>query len=64
MLDQDKVLVAYRANYEMAIEDGHTEDASKIAWEWTEEAIMRRFVQIKGQHEAAREDAVNKAHFG
>ena len=64
MLDQDKVLVAYHANYDMAIGDGHTDAASKIAWEWTWEAIQRRFTQIKAAHEGAKEEAVNKTHFG
>jgi hypothetical protein len=64
MLNEAEVLARYRENYEMAIEDGHAENASKVAWQWTEEEVMRRFVQIRGQHKAAQQEAVNLAHFG
>lgn len=49
----------YRMNYEMAIDDGHTDEAENIAWAWTEEAMTRQFHKVKGQHEAARQEAIN-----
>ncbi len=30
MLDRDKVLECYRANYQVAVDDGHTDDAARI----------------------------------
>jgi hypothetical protein len=63
-LDTDAVLGLYRENYVMAIEDGHTDNASKIAWEWTEQTVMDRFTSIKAHHEAAQQEAINKTFFG
>ena len=48
----------------MAIEEGHAEDATKIAWEWTEEEMMRLFYRYSLQHIDAHQEAINKAHFG
>jgi hypothetical protein len=64
MLNDAAVLAKYRENYEMAIEDGHTENASKIAWIWTEEAILNSLFRIKENHEAGHNEAINKAFFG
>jgi hypothetical protein len=63
-MDEQKVLAAYRMAYDNAVEDGHTEDASRIAWDWVWGYIERKFAEIKGRHEAGHAEAVNKAHFG
>jgi hypothetical protein len=64
MLDKDKVLAKYRENYQMAIDDGHTEEASRIAWEWTWNDFENAFVAIKTQHDAELQENINKTFFG
>ena len=64
MLDNAEVRQTYRDNYQLAIEEGHKEEASRIAWEWTWAAVERQFAQIKGNYMAWQQDAINKAHFG
>lgn len=64
MLDERKVRQAYQENYQMAIEDGHQDNARKVAWEWTEEAIQRQLAMIKDRQYWQHVDAVNKAFYG
>jgi len=54
----------YELNYWCAVGDGHQEDSARIAWEWTYETMIRQFHNVKGQREAAQQEAINKAFFG
>lgn len=53
----------YDSNYALAVDEGHQDEASAVAWQWTEEAMMRLFHRIKGQREAAKQEAINLAFF-
>lgn len=57
------ILARYDLNYEMAVDDGHTDEASDIAWQWTEEEYIRMFHKVKGQKEAERQEAIS-LHLG
>lgn len=63
-LDAAAILALYQENYNMAVTDGHADKASEIAWEWTEETVMNRFITIKANHQNAQQEAINKAFYG
>jgi hypothetical protein len=61
MLDKAKVMAKYWENYRMAIEDGHTEQAEDIAWDWTEQDMQHEFVRVKSQFHWQKVDEMNLA---
>ena len=64
MLNTEQITQRYRDNYQMACEEGHQDEAERIAWDWTEQEMMRQFWRFKEQCQAAKQEAINKAHFG
>lgn len=60
---EELVRKQYRSNYHMVIEDGHTDEAERIAWEWTEEEFRSLFARIKDQYQAEHQEAINRAFY-
>jgi len=52
------ILARYDLNYEIAVDEGHQEEASRIAWEWTEKEYTRMFHRVKGQKQAQQQEEI------
>jgi hypothetical protein len=63
MLNEAKILERYHENYELAFEESHL-DPSEIAWQWTEEEILRQFYLIQERHKWHHIENVNKVFYG
>lgn len=51
----------FKQNYQVSIEDGHTDKADRVAWDWTEEQFSMLFQRIKQQYKDEHQEAVFKA---
>lgn len=64
MLNRLEILILYRENYDLAVEEGFGESSAEIAWERTRERLLRLFDRLKDQIYWQQVEGVNKAFFG